>query len=74
MKIYKHINVRHGGQLDDFCIQCMYMWYFLLSATPSSPGCVSIESTRGGVGSVNFEVISTDTVKEGRSSHVVCIM
>lgn len=40
-------------------------------STPSSPGCVSIESNRGGVGSVNFEVISTDTVKEGRSSHVI---
>lgn len=40
-------------------------------STPSSPGCVSIESTRGCVGFVNFEVISTDTVKEGRSSHVV---
>lgn len=63
------------GNLMTFVFNvCIYVWYFLLSATPSSPGCVSIESNRGGVGSVNFEVISTDTVKEGRSSHVVCIM
>ncbi|XP_052062738.1 sorting nexin-21-like [Mytilus californianus] len=40
-------------------------------STPSSPGCVSIESNRESVGYVNFEVISAERVKDGNSTYVV---